>query len=141
MHFINQSIARQLVFWTVLPLFLLSIIVGINHVSNVKVDTEKRVEAGINDIVERNAMKIKSFFEAKGQVIHSVFANPQVKNWFSDYNDRGGDLSNDGNYQQIVQYFKYFSNQDPTIKSVFFGSANTFFLGFEPPRSFVCEVT
>ncbi|GAB2989178.1 methyl-accepting chemotaxis protein [Psychrosphaera aestuarii] len=126
MRIINQSIALQLVFWTVLPLFILSIIVGTNHVFSVKEDTVKRVESGINDIVERNAMEIKSFFEAKGQVIHSVFASPQVKNWFSDYNNRGGDLSSDQDYQQIVRYFRYFSDQDATIKSVFFGSGNTF---------------
>ncbi len=126
MRFINQSIARQLVFWTVLPLFILSIIVGTNHVFSVKEDTVKRVESGIGNIVESNAMEIKSFFEAKGQVIHSVFASPQVLDWFSNYNDRGGDLSSDEEHREITRYFKYFSDQDPTIKSIFFGSGNTF---------------
>ncbi len=126
MRFINQSIARQLIFWTVLPLFVLSLIVGAIHVEGVKQETIKRVERGINDIVETNALKIKSFFEAKGQVVHSIFASPQVIDWFTNYNDRGGDLSNDKEYAEVVRYFKYFSDHDSTIKSVYFGSANTF---------------
>ncbi len=126
MHLINQSVARQLVFWTVLPLFILSLAVGTFRVLGVKNDTINRVEGGITDIVERNAMEIKSFFVAKGQIIHSVFANPHVVGWFANYNDRGGDLSGDEAYKDVVRYFKYFSDQDPTIKSVFFGSGNTF---------------
>ena len=126
MDFINQSITRRIVFWTVLPLFVLSIIAGIYQVSGVKDSTQKRVETGINNIVKINATEIRGFFEAKGQIIHSIFANPQVLDWFSNYDDRGGDLSDDQEYKDVVRYFKYFSDQDPAIKSVFFGSGNTF---------------
>lgn len=126
MEFINQSITRRIVFWTVLPLFVLSIIAGIWQVSGVKESTAKRVESGITDIVNINATEIRGFFEAKGQVIHSIFASPQVLDWFSNYTDRGSDLSNDKEYQEVVRYFRYFSNEDPAIKSVFFGSGKTF---------------
>jgi methyl-accepting chemotaxis protein len=126
MNIINQSVARQLVFWTVLPLFIVSLIIGTYRVLGVKTETVERVESGITDIVVKNAMEIQSFFVAKGQIIHSVFANPQVLNWFANYTDRGGDLSDDQTYKDVVNYFKYFSDEDPTIKSVFFGSGNTF---------------
>ena len=126
MDFINQSITRRIVFWTVLPLFVLSIIAGIWQVSGVKEATTKRVESGITDIVNINATEIRGFFEAKGQVIHSIFASPQVLDWFSNYTERGSDLSRDQEYREVVRYFKYFSDQDKAIKSVFFGSGNTF---------------
>ncbi len=69
---------------------------------------------------------MRGFFEAKGQVVHSVFANPQVIDWFTNYNERLSDIDDNKQYQQVTEYFKYFSTQDKAIKSVFFGSGNTY---------------
>ena len=63
---------------------------------------------------------MRSFFEAKGQIVHSVFASPQVIEWFTEYDQRLSDIDNNKNYQQVAEYFKYISTKDPAIKSVFF---------------------
>lgn len=59
-------------------------------------------------------------------MIDSVFASPQLLDWFTQYNKRLSNLDRDAEYQNVIQYFKHFSDTDSDIKSVFFGSANTF---------------
>jgi methyl-accepting chemotaxis protein len=78
------------------------------------------------NLVKLRAAEVQGFFHAKGQVIHSVFSNPQVLEWFENYDDRGGNIANIKQYQDVTQYFRYFSDNDTAIKSIFFGSANTF---------------
>ena len=45
--------------------------------------------------------------------------------WFSEYDQRLSNINDNKQYQDVTRYFKYFSDQDPAIKSVFFGSENT----------------
>lgn len=89
-------------------------------------DTRARIDQDISALITLKANEIGNYFYAKGQIIHSVFANPAINNWFAKYHSRGSDLSLDPGYQQLVDYFQFFSEQDKEIKSVFFGSANTF---------------
>ncbi|WP_240464888.1 methyl-accepting chemotaxis protein [Paraferrimonas sp. SM1919] len=89
-------------------------------------NVEMEVTDSIERVVDGNASRISAYLESKGQIIHSVFNNPNLVDWFANYNDRRSDLSKDKQYQQIVDYFKFFSDSDPDIKSVFLGSANTF---------------
>ena len=84
------------------------------------------MDADISALVALKANEIGGYFVAKGQVIHSVFAEPGLIHWFSQYHARGSNLANDQQYQDIIRYFRSFSDRDSDVKSVFFGSANTF---------------
>lgn len=122
----QKSISQRLIAFCVAGIALLFLLYGIWQVQQVKSSTVEKVNGDIKQLVSQKATEIAGFFVAKGQVIHSVFANPQTLDWFEQYDDRGGDLSGDAGYRKVWEFFKYFSDKDPAIKSVFFGSANTF---------------
>ena len=124
-NFFSRSIMRQLLVGISGTVTLLLIIASYFILSNVSDNTRNQLTASIQDIVKLQSAEVRGFFEAKGQIVHSVFASPQVTDWFTSYNERLADIDNNIQYQQITQYFKYFSEQDPAIKSVFFGSENT----------------
>ncbi len=122
----QKSISRRLIAGCLSSIAVLFLIYGIWQVKTVKDSVTSRVDNDIANLVAQKSTEIKSFFDAKGQIIHSVFANPHILEWFKEYDDRGGDLSRNRGYAQIHQYFSYFSDKDSAVKSVFFGSANTF---------------
>ena len=122
----QRSLRARLLLGVIGSLAVLFGLYGLWQVNEVKRDTQARVDRDITALVQLEAAGIKGFFEAKGQIIHSVFANPLVLDWFADYDDRGSKISQNSDYQDLTRYFKYFSDQAPAIKSVFFGSANTF---------------
>lgn len=124
--YIQGSITRQFIFWILLALTLVALVAIPIRYNNLKQASVNQVEASLLQQVKLNANEIRGFFHSKGQVIHSVFGNPQVLNWFDSYSDRGADISGNADYQAVVDYFKYFSDKDEMIKSVFFGSGNTF---------------
>jgi len=124
-NFISRSIMRQLVAGISSAVALLLIITSYFILSNVSDNTREQITASIEDIVKLQSAEVRGFFEAKGQIVHSVFASPQVIDWFTDYNQRLADIDDNKQYQQVTEYFKFFSDKDAAIKSVFFGSENT----------------
>ncbi|MBT1444692.1 methyl-accepting chemotaxis protein [Shewanella sp. JM162201] len=126
MGHIKRSLSLQLVLTLVGALAILLALVATVLVNSASQTTRQTIDEDINALMELKSREIRGYFLAKGQVIHSIFAEPSLLEWFATYNDRGGDISADKQYQNIVRYFRYFSNQDADIKSVFLGSANTF---------------
>jgi len=125
LNFINRSIMRQLVAGISSAVALLLIITSFFILSNVSDNTRKQITSSIEDIVKLQSAEVRGFFEAKGQIVHSVFASPQVIDWFSNYKNRLSDIDDNKQYQQVTEYFNFFSTKDRAIKSVFFGSENT----------------
>ncbi|MBA6391132.1 methyl-accepting chemotaxis protein [Colwellia sp. BRX10-3] len=123
--FITRSIMRQLVITISSAVAVLLIITSFFVLSNVSDNTRKQLISDIEHLVTLQSTKVKNFFIAKGQINHSVFSNPLVIDWFSTYDKRLADINNNKQYQDVTRYFKYFSEKDPAIKSVFFGSENT----------------
>lgn len=122
----QKSISQRLITFCLAGIAFLFLLYGIWQVTQVRSSTVERVHGDIEKIVTLKATEVSEFFYAKGQIIHSVFANPQVLDWFTSYDDRGGDISEFEEYAAVQSYFRFFSDNDPAIKSVFFGSANTF---------------
>ena len=123
---IKRSLSLQLVIMIVSPLAIMLAIVASILVSNESERTRTQIDADIHSLVELKATEIQDYFSSKGQVIHTLFSQPDVLNWFSQYHERRADLSNDAQYQRIIQHFTYLTDSDKDIKAVFFGSANTF---------------
>jgi methyl-accepting chemotaxis protein len=124
--YLNGSIMRQLVAAISGAVALLLIITSFMFLSKLSDDNRQQITRAIEDIVKLQSAEVRGFFEAKGQVVHSVFANPQVINWFANYDERLSDIDNNQQYQQVTGYFKFFSTNDKAIKSVFFGSGTTY---------------
>ncbi|NQZ90336.1 MAG: methyl-accepting chemotaxis protein [Colwellia sp.] len=125
MNFFRSSILRQLVFGISTAVAFLLIVTSYFVLSDISEDTRKQVNNSIESIVSQQAGEVRNFFIAKGQLNHAIFSNPQVIDWFTDYDQRLSNLDDDKNYKDVIKYFKYFSDQDSSIKSVFFGSENT----------------
>jgi len=125
LHFFTRSISRQLVGGISVAVGLLFSIIALFLINQVHTNTQVQLKSAIASIVSRQATAIEGFFEAKGQVIHSVFSSPPVIRWFANYDGRGEKINHDQQYTDLVQYFQHFSTQDESIKSIFFGSENT----------------
>ncbi len=125
MDLFSRSIMRQLVVGISTSVALLLIITSYFILSDMSDKTRMQLTASIEDIVKLQAAEVRGFFEAKGQINHSVFANPQVVDWFTHYDERLSNINDDKNYQDVTKYFHFFSEKDTAIKSVFFGSENT----------------
>lgn len=126
MGYMKRSLSLQLVVTIVGALAVLLTLVAALLVTKESDNTRKQVDADISALVALKANEISGYFIAKGQVIHSVFAEPGLVKWFTQYHARGSHLAADRQYQDIIGYFKSFSDRDSDVKSVFFGSANTF---------------
>jgi len=124
-NFFSRSIMRQLVITISSAVAILLVITSFFILSNVSDNTREQLVSDIENIVTLQSTKVKEFFVAKGQINHSVFSNPLVIDWFNNYDKRLSDISDDEQYQDVTRYFKFFSEQDSAIKSVFFGSENT----------------
>lgn len=123
---LKSSLSLQLVFAIVGALAILLAIVSAFLVNGESNRTRQQIDADLSALVQFKSNEVTSYFVAKAKVIDSVFASPQVLNWFSQYHKRLSNLDRDLEYQSVIQYFKHFSDSDSDIKSVFFGSANTF---------------
>ena len=124
-NFLRRSILRQLIFGISTAVAFLLIVTSYFVLSNISEDTRKQVNSSIQSIVSQQSAEVRNFFIAKGQINHAIFANPQVIDWFTSYDKRLSDIDDNKNYQEVTKYFKYFSDNDSSIKSVFFGTENT----------------
>jgi methyl-accepting chemotaxis protein len=124
-NFFRRSILRQLVFGISTAVAFLLIVTSYFVLSDISQNTRKQLNSSIESIVSQQSAEVRNFFIAKGQLNHAIFSNPQVVDWFTDYDRRLSNLDDDKNYKDVIKYFKYFSEQDSSIKSVFFGAENT----------------
>lgn len=123
---IRRSLSLQLVMTIAGALAILLTLVAALIVKTDSDETRTRIDSDISSMLDLKAQEIGSYFYAKGQIIHTIFSNPWVVDWFSNYQARGADLTNDSQYHELIKYFHFFSERDKDIKSVFLGSANTF---------------
>ncbi|QFU21724.1 methyl-accepting chemotaxis protein [Shewanella eurypsychrophilus] len=123
---LKSSLSLQLVFAIVGALAILFAVVSAFLVSGESDRTRKQIDADLSALVQLKSNEVTNYFVAKAKVIDAVFSSPQVLDWFSQYDTRLSNLDHDTQYQRVIQYFKHFSKTDSDIKSVFFGSANTF---------------
>ncbi|WP_133407795.1 methyl-accepting chemotaxis protein [Parashewanella tropica] len=126
MESIKRSLSLQLVVMIVSPLALLLTLVAGYLVHNESERTRTNIDNDIEALVTLKSTEISNYFVAKGQIIHTLFSQPELVEWIDNYRDRGSDISQDAKYQKTVQYFSYLTDHDVDIKAVFFGSAHTF---------------
>jgi len=88
--------------------------------------TRQKTEAQVAELIKLKAEEIKGFFVERARVPQTVLTDPRITNWLSDYDERGKDLTGDNTYQSITESFEKVVSSDPTIKSIFVGSANTY---------------
>ncbi|MCE9679071.1 methyl-accepting chemotaxis protein [Shewanella sp. AS1] len=123
---IKRSLSLQLVVTLVGALALLLVLVSVYLVNKESDRTRAQIDRDLTGLVTLKSQEIGSYFVAKARMVDAIFSSPAVVDWFSNYNQRLSDIDNDPKYQDLIKYFRHFSDTDSDIKSVFFGSANTF---------------
>ncbi|MCG9697364.1 methyl-accepting chemotaxis protein [Shewanella sp. Isolate11] len=126
MGMIKRSLSLQLVASIVGALAVLLILVSVYLVNVESERTRAQIDSDLTSLVTLKSHEVSSYFIAKAKVVDAVFSSPAVLDWFSNYKQRLSNVDNDPRYQDLVKYFRHFSDTDSDIKSVFFGSANTF---------------
>lgn len=106
------------------------------HISQL---TREKTEAQVDELIKLSAEEVKSFFVERARVPLTVLNDPRLTEWLTNYDERGKDLSGDATYLSYNQSFKKIVRSDPTIKSIFVGSANTFEYFYEQGRVGVAE--
>lgn len=125
---------RKLVFAISGFLTVLLVVAGTFVSRHVASLTEQKIEAEVAALIELKAAEVTGFFAERGRIPLTFLNDPRIQQFLSDYSQRNADLSNNDMYQQINQAFNQLVISDPTIKSVFFGSAKTYEYFYEQGR-------
>ncbi len=126
MNALKQSVALRLVVGIAGALALLLLVVTGFMVAQESRRTSAQVDSDLRNMVTLTSKEVAAYFQAKGQIIDTLFSDPSLQRWIANNKTRRGDLSGDAHYQRIIEHFNYFPKQDADIKAVFFGSAMTF---------------
>jgi len=119
-----KSIKTELVIYLVSALAVILLIVANLFITKVSNESKASAELGLTNALKIQSEHIVSFFSKHAAVVDTVLANPHLIDWFSKYQQRNKDLSDDETFPQIVQLFKNLSN-DKDTKAVFFASGLT----------------
>ncbi|WP_164503553.1 methyl-accepting chemotaxis protein [Pleionea sediminis] len=101
--------------------------------------TREKVEAQVAELTKLRAEEIRGFFVERARVPKTVLTDPRITEWLTDYDERGSDISNDIQYRSFNRLFNTIVRNDPTIKSLFVGSAKTFEYFYEEGRVGVAQ--
>ena len=119
-----KSIRTELVVYLVSALAIILLIVATLFINKVSEESKLAAERGLTTALIIQSENIISFFSKHAAVVDTFLADPHLINWFSHYNQRDADLSNDLSFPQIVNLFKNLSQEKDT-KAVFFASGLT----------------
>lgn len=120
-----KSIKTELVAMASLAIGILLTATLIFTIVNVTNKTEETIKRGLQSTLQLEIQKIEGFFETKGRTVKTFLANPQLTDWFSNYNERYRDLTGDQEYKKITRMFDNIVKSDEAIKAAFFASAST----------------
>ncbi|NVJ51606.1 MAG: methyl-accepting chemotaxis protein [Gammaproteobacteria bacterium] len=128
------SLQRKLILSVSGALAVLLAIAGYFVTAQIAAQTEAHVESEAASLLEVKAQEVTSFFTERARVPLTFFNNPAVLEWLDNHRSRGANLDNDPSYQAMLQAFREIVSADPTIKSIFVGSAQTYEYFYEQGR-------
>lgn len=100
-------------------------VLGIVAVREISALTRAQVEQAVLDLVTLRARDIAAFFEERGRVATTLFADPLAQEWIERYTTFRRPLANDAGWARLRSLFERLERADPTITSVFFATAST----------------
>ncbi len=121
----RQSVARKVLLSVAGIIAVLAVVVAYTITTNRAETVKESVTQEIRHATQQASDGIHEFFRERSRVVTSLQRNPFVNGWFGQYTERGSEIDNDPDYQQIVKLFKHESEYDPMIKSVFYAPAAT----------------
>lgn len=98
---------------------------GAVAVQQVSALTRARVEQGVLDLVTLRAREIAAFFEERGRIATTLFADPLAQEWIEGYTTFRRPLEGDPGWAHLRAEFERLERADPTVTAVFFATAST----------------
>lgn len=120
-----KSIKSELVVISSVAIGILLIGILVVFSMGVSKTTQEKIEQGLTSTLQLEVQKIQGFFQARGRVVETFLANPQLTDWFDNYTQRHRDLSDDADYKKIIRMLDSLAKGDESIKASFFASAHT----------------
>ncbi|PWK53202.1 methyl-accepting chemotaxis protein [Pleionea mediterranea] len=136
---LKGSLQRKLILSISGALTLFLAIAGYFVTQHISELTREKTEAQVAELIKLKAQEVKGFFSERARVPLTFLNDPRLTRWLTDYTQRGKSLTNDQTYQQMNDAFKQVVSSDPSIKSIFVGSANTFEYFYDQGRVGVAE--
>jgi len=121
----NINIQKKISIPIITTLTVVLLISSFITVHYIRVLTRKKVEAEALALVQKKADTIELFFSEKIRVLDTFLTNPFFMEWYSQYERYRKPLRYDKTYHKIIEYINQIIENDPTIKSLFFSTANT----------------
>ena len=131
---IKGSLQRKLILSISGVLIVLLAAFGVFVTQTIAELTREKTEAQVAELIELRAAEINSFFSERARIPTTLLTEPRITRWLTQYTERGKDLSTDSDFQSIKESFETIVQNDPTVKSVFMGSANTYEYLYEEGR-------
>lgn len=98
---------------------------GVAAVRQISDLTRDNVEQGVLNLLTLRAREIAAFFEERGRVASTLFADPLARRWISEYATFRRPLAGDPGWEHLLSEFRFIEEHDPTITAVFFATAST----------------
>ena len=122
-----KSISLQKKFMLIVggSIALMLLVTALFLVNTVADNTRTRVEKEVKALVAREANDVEGFFATYGGVARAFLSSPFLRDFFEQHTQRGASEAQLADVKTIYTLFENVSNDDPVIKSAFFGSALT----------------
>ena len=101
----KQSVARKIMLSVAGIFTVIAIIVAYSITSDRAKTVEQSVTQEIRRATQHAGDGIHEFFRERSRIVSSLKGNPFVNDWFSRYKDRGSEIDNDEQYQNVVKLF------------------------------------
>ncbi|MCU7555048.1 methyl-accepting chemotaxis protein [Alteromonas sp. ASW11-19] len=87
--------------------------------------TEQNIKQEVTNLVRLESQAVESFFSHYGGVASTFLSSPYVQDFFARHQTRGAPKRSLPQADTMYQLFRSISEDEPNIKSAFFGSAST----------------
>lgn len=122
--FLNSIVGRLVVVTSIAVLTILTLFATL-VVNQVTSQNRQQLDTALSQLLASESQKIEAFIETLYQVPQTAFSSPQFVRFFSQYQTRRADLSQNQDMADLTGHFSQLTKQNPLVKSVFFAVQST----------------
>lgn len=121
-QFIKKAgIRRKLIIYVGGSIAVFMVLFGAFAVSRVAGVIRERTLAEAENVVQANALEMKSFLVSHGQISKTMLENPWMLDWFADRRSHDQPFLSDPEYDNVIGYFDNIVGETDTVLAAFFG--------------------
>jgi len=101
------------------------IVLGSIAVSYTSDLASEQVQVEVSRMLEVNAQEIQRFFAERAKIVTTLLADPNLEEYFTDYNEYRAPVFGDRDYTRIIDFFDAVSAGEEDVRAVFFADADS----------------